>query len=44
LKTWLENPRRQRPLTQMRTPPLNKEEAAALLDIFSAEIEEQKRN
>jgi cytochrome c2 len=44
LKTWLENPRRQRPLTQMRTPPLNKEEVAALLDIFSAESEEQKRN
>lgn len=44
LKTWLENPRRQRPLAQMRTPPLNKREVTALLDIFSAEIEEQKRN
>jgi cytochrome c2 len=44
LKTWLENPRRQRPLTQMRSPMVNEEEMAALLEIFSAEIEEQKRN
>lgn len=41
LKTWLENPRRQRTLTPMRPPLLNEEELAALLNIFSAEIEER---
>jgi cytochrome c2 len=44
LKTWLENPRQQRPLSQMRTRPLNEEELTALLNVFSAEIDEQKRN
>lgn len=44
LKVWLENPRQQRPLSQMRMRPLNEEELTALLNVFSAEIEEQKRN
>jgi cytochrome c2 len=44
LKTWLENPRRQRPLAQMRPPLLSEEQLAALLDIFSSEFEEQQRN
>jgi cytochrome c2 len=37
LKTWLENPRRQRSLTQMRAPPVNKEDVAALLNLLDTE-------
>jgi cytochrome c2 len=39
LKTWLENPRRQRPLAQMRPQRLNEEQLAGLLEVFTDDAE-----